>query len=224
MVVFVAVLTDAKRVFTVDWAGVCRVWDAERGAALRVIETGLQFILGRSRGCVSSDGRRFIWATGGPNWVATWKDDPWKGKVIDIGGYREGLVDFESDDHRQWDALLRAEADSRTAPTEAAIGSWKEAAFFLNSRCELSDLEKESGSRWQISVNGNLRSSVQCALKLAGGELVDKASIELGREIGSIAAQWLPYPGEDGRRRAVVACEVDAKYVPAILHFITPKV
>ena len=221
-VVCVAVLTDANRVFTVDRAGVCRVWDAERGAALRVIETGLQYDYGRSRGCVSSDGRRFIWATGGPNWVATWKDDPWKGKVIDIGADREGCVDFESDDHRQWDALLRAEADSRTAPTEAAIGSWKEAAVYCNRRCELRDLEKESGSRWQISVNGT--SNVQCALKSAGGELVGKASIGLGNGVRSIAAQWLPYPGEDGRRRAVVACAVFGKYVPAILHFITPKV
>lgn len=138
--------------------------------------------------------------------------------MIDAGECR---VVFETDEHWEWDALC-AEADSRTAAAHTGpIVSWKEAAVVSNRRSELRDREKGSGSQWETSVFGG--SNVQCALRSAAGELVDKASIHLGTHIRSITAQWLPHPGEDGRRRAVVACTPKDKRVPAILHFITPK-
>lgn len=115
---------------------------------------------------------------------------------------------------------LRAEVDSRLSQTES-IASWQDAAVKLNAFCDLSDLEWKSGKCRKASRHRSRR-GFQCASRSAEGVISDKSSISLDF-ICSIAAQWMPDLGEDGSRRAVIAC-AGGQEVPAIMHFIIPKV
>lgn len=212
----IAISTDASLVFIVDEIGELRVWDARRGgAAFFVIETGLEYDMWRTRAFLSPDGCHFMWAACGPRFGVD--DQAWEAIVIDVG---KGRIIFESAEYCKWDELC-TDIDLGL-PYTTAIGSWKEAAVQSSCMCDLSGFEEESGRCWEISRQPNTR--VQCALRSAGGELSDKASIGFDSLVRSVAAQGLPEPGEDGRRRAVVACALYQKSVPVIMHFTTSKV
>lgn len=205
----VAVFRKGNRIYSVDESGEWLVWDAVAGgAALGVIETGLKISYFGTRTFVSSDGGHQIWARNDG-------DAPWKAKVVDVGGQS---VVFESDEHREWKDLC-ADVDASLSDIEA-IGSWKKAAVYGNKSCELRDFDEEATRSWKLSILG---SRVQCQLQSADGSLSETASINLDSSVRSTAAQWLPDRGQDGRRRAIVACQPERKSAPATLHFITPK-
>eukprot|EP00173_Palmaria_palmata_P000888 Plantae.Rhodophyta-Palmaria_palmata.ctg1453.p1 GENE.Plantae.Rhodophyta-Palmaria_palmata.ctg1453~~Plantae.Rhodophyta-Palmaria_palmata.ctg1453.p1 ORF type:complete len:288 (-),score=26.27 Plantae.Rhodophyta-Palmaria_palmata.ctg1453:94-957(-) len=205
----VAYLASTKRVAAVDRVGKWFFWDAEEGgAAVAAIETGGSYHW-RDRAFVNSDGRHLVW-------TRQTDSRQWKAMLIDaVEGH---VIRKESIESEEWKEDRNAPcvwADSHLSQM-GATAPWKQVC----GGKVLCILKEESGRCWQISPKKG--GYLQCALRSAGGQLSDTASIQLSHFVRSIDVQWLTDLGEGGRRRAVVACAVNGLRVPAILHFISP--
>lgn len=230
-VAFAMASTGTNRIVTVDEEGELRVWaDVERtGEALLVIATGLPVVVeeGRyycgSRGAISLDGGRFLWASkGGVRYRQQLppSDRNWLGKVIDL---KVGDVLFEAkESFSDWTALL----DEMNSQTEHFGGQafWRFGAVYGNRLVELPVESENATDLWRISSGterGDRFNRVECEFRRAGGAVTGGASIGLDGDVLSIAAKWV-LPGADGRRRAIIAGALVPKSAPVILHLLIP--
>lgn len=79
-VVCATTLANKARIVRVDFDGKLRLWDAENGAPLSVINTELKTSCGVSRGAISRDARYFLWAAEDHEILRP----RWKVKLVDL--------------------------------------------------------------------------------------------------------------------------------------------
>lgn len=220
---FAKISSDTKRIMTLDWGGELCFWDAVSGGeALWTIDTGLHFSGVGTRGAMSLDEESFLWATRGQSVevegdLNSFDDRNWYCKMIDFGSWS---VFFDS----------RLEPTPLSSDWDEFMGDedmdWKFGAV-RDRFVELRDVgSDQSVDIWRFSSgteDGDFTSRIDCLLRPAKGALPRAgASLHFDRVVVMIAAAWMP--GEvDGRRCAVVACELRRKSRPAIMHFYLPK-
>lgn len=223
-VICATISEDSNRIVTVGICGELRLWDTESGAAaLCVVVTGMEHFHG-SRGAISLDGGHFLWAT---------RDDydrQWSAKLFDLVSGNVVLnrafehCPYGKEGFYNW-STVQLEEITAEAGHGGDGAQWRYGTVFGNRLSELSVADSgQTTNLRRISISshgmpGQTVPHLKCELHYAEGAVSDGTS--LYSIVESFAAAWIS--GPDSRRCAIVACRLEKRWAPAILHLILAK-